>query len=126
LSALRVRSRRSLIFVEPTLFGFTHESDSSDAEADLLVLLDGQAMLCEVKSSWHCLRTADVADFVLLASRLRPDIAMIAVMDMGHGPASVLAAAQAELGAEQIKFELLTLDEYRQADDPYLRFDDEG
>jgi hypothetical protein len=29
-------------------FGFTRESSSPDAEADLLVILDGQALLCEV------------------------------------------------------------------------------
>ncbi len=72
LSALCEQSRRSLIFVEPTRFGFTRESIDADAEADLLVLLDGRAMLCEVKSSWHGLRPSHIADFAKLASRLRP------------------------------------------------------
>jgi hypothetical protein len=81
LSALCKRSLRSLIFVEPMWFGFTGESVSPDAEADLLVILDGQAMLCEVKSSWHGLRPAHIADFVALAPRLRPDIALLAVME---------------------------------------------
>jgi hypothetical protein len=123
LSALCWRSRLSLIFVEPTAFGFTEHAVNPDAEADLLVLLDGQAMLCEVKSSWRTLRSVEIADFVKLASRLRPDIAMLAVMDVGAGPVADLAAAQAQLAAERITFELLTLDTYTPEDDPYLPFD---
>jgi hypothetical protein len=122
LSALRERARHSLIFVEPTWFGFTRESVSPDAEADLLVILDGRAMLCEVKSSWHGLRPAHITDFVALARRLRPDIAMLAVMEAGPGPATVLAEARAQLAAEQIEFELLTMDAYVPPDGPYLDF----
>jgi hypothetical protein len=125
LSALCERSRRSLIFVEPTRFGFTRESVCPDAEADLLIILDGQAMLCEVKSSWHGLRPAHITDFIALASRLRPETALLAVMDAGPGPEADLAAARAQLAAEQIEFELLTLDAYKSEDEPYLRFDDE-
>ena len=125
LSALCARSRRSLIFVEPTAFGFTEHSVNPDAEADLLVLLDGQAMLCEVKSSWRTLRSVEIADFVKLASRLRPDIAMLAVMDVGAGPVVDLAATRAQLAAEQITFELLTFDAYTPEDEPYLHFDSE-
>jgi hypothetical protein len=122
LSALRERSRHSLIFVEPMCFGFTRESASPDAEADLLIILDGQAMLCEVKSSWHGLRPAHITDLVALARRLRPDIAMLAVMEAGPGPAAVLAEARAHLATEQIGFELLTLDSYMPRDDSYLDF----
>lgn len=125
LSALSERCRRSLIFVEPTWFGFTQETTCPDAEADLLVVLDGRAMLCEVKSSWYGLRPAHIRDFVALAIRLRPDIALLAVMEAGPGPAADLAAARAELTAERIEFELLTLDAYMPADDPYLAFVDE-
>jgi hypothetical protein len=126
MSALSERSRRSFIFVEPMWFGFTDESASPDAEADLLVILDGQAMLCEVKSSWHGLRLADIADFVTLASRLRPDTALLAVMEAGPGPVADLAGARAQLAAEGIEFTLLTLDAHMPADSPYLVFDDEG
>lgn len=122
LSALRERARHSLIFVEPMWFGFTREAASPDAEADLLVILDGRAMLCEVKSSWHGLRLAHITDFVALARRLRPDVAMLAVMEAGPGPATDVAEARAQLVAEQIEFELLTLDAYSPRDDPYLDF----
>jgi len=126
LSALRERSRDSFIFVEPMWFGFTPESDSPDAEADLLVILDGQATLCEVKSSWHGLRPTHITDFVALASRLRPDTALLAVMEAGPGPATALAAARAQLAAERIELALITLDTYMPRDDPYLYFGDQG
>jgi len=125
LSALCERSRSSLMFVEPTWFGFTTESTYSDAEADLLVILDGQAILCEVKSSWHSLRRSHITDLIALASRLRPDIAMLAVMEAGSGPAADLDQARNQLAAEGIRFELLTPDQYNLNDDPYLPFLDE-
>jgi hypothetical protein len=126
LSALCERSRNSLIFVEPMWFGFKPESRSSDAEADLLVILDGHALLCEVKSSWHGLRPAHITDFVALARRLRPDTALLAIMEKGPGPVADLAAAQTRLADEGIGFALLTPDVYMPLDDPYLHFDDEG
>jgi hypothetical protein len=92
----------------------------------LLVILDGEAMLCEVKSSWHGLRLADISDFVKLAGRLRPDIALLAVMEVGSGPTDDLAAAKAQLAGQGIKFELLTPATFGTADDPYLNFDEEG
>jgi hypothetical protein len=125
LSALRQKCRRSLIFIGPTWFGFTNQSSSPDAEADLLVILDGRALLCAVKSSWHGLRRAHIADFIELARRLRPDTALLAVMEAGRGPENDLAAARAQLATERIEFELLTPDAYRPADVPYLHFNDE-
>ena len=110
LKVLCERSRRSLIFVEPMWFGFTHESDSPDKEADLLAVSDGEAILCEVKSSWRGLRLGDISDFVALAKRLRPDTAVLAVMEAGAGPEVHLENARKQLDDEQIKFELLTPD----------------
>jgi hypothetical protein len=108
LSVLSERSQRSFIFVEPTWFGFTRESNDPDAEADLLVILDGRAILCEVKSSWHSLRPTHITDFVELASRLRPDIALLAVMEVGTGPTSKLEMAQKQLADQGIEFQLLS------------------
>ena len=125
LSALCERSQRSLVFVGPTWFSFSAESLEPDAEADLLVIVDGQAMLCDVKSSWRSLRMTHIDDLVALASRLRPNIALLAVMDAGPGPAANLEAAKRRLAAEGIDFELLTLDAHKPGDDPYLHFDDE-
>jgi hypothetical protein len=44
LSALRERARQSLIFIGPTSLGFSGQSQNSDAEVDLLALVDGQAI----------------------------------------------------------------------------------
>lgn len=125
LSALCERSRRSLAFIEPTWFGFNHESEKPDAEADLLVFLDGQAVLCEVKSSWRSLRLTDIEKLITLSVRLRPDIALLAVMENGSGPATELADAHRRLAGEGIRFELLTPNLYDVPNNPYLHFDDE-
>jgi hypothetical protein len=122
LSTLCDRSRNSFVFVEPTWFGFSPESESPSAEADLLILLDGKAVLCEVKSSWHSLRVTHIAEFVALARRLRPDIALLAVMETGSGPKSDLVEAQTQLAAEAIEFEVLTPAAGSPIDDPYLHF----
>ena len=71
------------------------------------------------------LRVADIEDFVALAGRLRPDIALLAVMEAGSGPLAPIATARARLAAEKIEFELLTLGAYKPIDDPYLHFDNE-
>lgn len=126
LSALRERARYSFAFVEPTWFGFGERAETADAEADLLALVDGEAYLCEVKSSWHSLRLSHVDDLVALAQRLRPDTALLAVMEVGAGPAPKLAEARARLAEVGIKFELLTLGDHLIHDDPYLTsWDDE-
>jgi len=104
--------------------GFTRESDDSNAEADLLVLLDGRAILCEVKSSWSSLRLIHIEELVALAIRLRPDVALLAVMEVGAGPATNLAAAKKQLADEGIDFELFTPSAHEAEDDPYLHFDD--
>ena len=103
-----------------------NESEKPDAEADLLVVLDGRAFLCEVKSSWHSLRLSDISDFVALAIRLRPDTALLAVMEVGIGPEADLSAAKKQLAEEGIEFELLTPNASEDWDEPYLRFDDIG
>lgn len=127
LLALSMRSRRSLIFVEPTQFGFSPESEDPDAEADLLVLLDGKAILCEVKASWRTLRPTHIVDLVALARRLRPDTALLAVMESRPPElAADIAVATAQLAAEGIEFELLTLSAFKPPDDSYLHFEHEG
>ncbi len=120
LSALRDRAHRSFAFAEPTWFGFDERAETADAEADLLALIDGETFLCEVKSSWHSLRPSHVDDLVALALRLRPDTALLAVMEAGAGPTAKFDEARARLVEVGIKFELLTLNGYAIHDDPYL------
>lgn len=120
LSALRQRAQRSFIFVKPTWFGFTEEATGPDAEADLLILLDGKALLCEIKSSWHGLRISDIEDLVKLALRLRPDVALLGVMENGTGPTTKLESARQQLSQAGIEFEILQPTEFGPSDEPYL------
>lgn len=124
LSALCARSQQSFMFIESACFGMSKESEAPDAEADLLVLLDGQTLLCEVKSSWRSLRTKDITALVELSIRLRPDVALLAVMESGAGFAAEMQAAEERLSEEGIKFELLTPAQYDIDDDPYLHFEE--
>jgi hypothetical protein len=59
-------------------------------------------------------------NLVALAKRLRPDTALLAVMDNGMKLENEIAAAKAELTAAGISFELLTLDSRPLDDNPYL------
>ncbi len=122
LTALCTRSRRSFVFAEPSWFGYDHDKSTPDSEGDLLAVVDGEAVLCEVKSSWASLRLSDVEKFVSLAKRLRPDVALLAVMEGGAGPTAELDAAREKLSSAGIKFELLTLDTFRLEDEPDFRF----
>lgn len=126
LSALRQKADRSFIFVKPTWLGLTEKTtppdaeEEPDAEADLLVLRDGQALLCEIKSSWRSLRASDIEELVKLALKLRPDVAVLGVMETGTGPVDKLKGAELHLAKEGIKFELLQPTEHHFNDDVYL------
>lgn len=122
MEELRNRAHQSLVFVGPTWFGYTPEAQSSNAEVDLIALLDGRALICEIKSSWTGLRVAEVHQFVALGKRLRPDAAILAVMQP-ETPASLrqlLDQARADLVAAGVTFELLTFNKNRVFDAPYL------
>ncbi|MGM9480727.1 zinc finger Ran-binding domain-containing protein [Roseateles sp. NT4] len=120
LSALYGRARKSFMYVGPTCFGWASDDAKPDAEADLLLIVDGEAILCEVKSAWRSLRAVHVQDLVRLAMRLRPDRVILAIMESGDKLAEEIKKAEDDLRGESIRFELLTPATYRVADDPYL------
>jgi hypothetical protein len=120
LAVLRERTLSSFMYVGPTCFGYSDESADPDAEADLLLLLDGEAVLCEVKSAWRSLRKVHIDDFVEQAKRLRPDLAILAVMEDESRFVTDLAKAQADLNEHGIKFELLTPSKWQPPDGPFL------
>ena len=114
LSALRERARTSFMYAGPTCFGFSDTYDVADAEADLLAVVDGKAILCEVKSSWRSFRPVDVDSLVSLAKRLRPDQVMLAVMeDGGSRFEEKIKAASGLLAAEGMTLEVLTPERFR-------------
>ena len=119
LAALSDRARRSFVFVEPTCFGFTEDETNPSAEIDLIAIVDGSTMLCEVKSSWR-FRPVELTEFVALAARLRPDVALLAVMDRAPSPTALINAARAGLEPHGIKFEVLTPNEVWSRDDVFL------
>ncbi|MFU6384518.1 hypothetical protein ACM78Z_26660, partial [Pseudomonas aeruginosa] len=108
------------MYLGPTWFGSLQDYDNPDSEADLLAIVDGESILCEVKSAWRSLRGVHVEDFVRLAKRLRPDRAMLAVMEESTRLDKELSKARSDLEADGIKFELLTLATYRVHDDLFL------
>lgn len=73
-----------------------------------------------MKSAWRSLRAAHIKDFVHLAKRLRPDRAILAVMEKGGRFEEEMQSAETALKADGIQFELLTLENYSVEDDPYL------
>lgn len=120
LACLSRRARESFVYVGPTCFGFGNDYNKSDAEADLLAILDGEAVLCEIKSAWRSLRTADLANFLSLAKRLRPNRAILAVMEEGERLHDELEDMRKALNEVGIKFELLTPSQCEIDDAPYL------
>jgi hypothetical protein len=120
LSALCERAKTSFIYLGPTCFGYSPDSRNADVEADLLAVVDGESILCEVKSAWRSLRGAHIEDFVHLAKRLRPDRAILAVMEKNRQLDEEMRTAEASLKAVGVQFELLTLENYSVEDDPYL------
>jgi hypothetical protein len=122
LAKLCWEARRSFMFVGPTWFGYTREDDP-EAEADLLAVVDGKAVLCEVKSSWRGLRSSHISELVALAIRLRPDVALLGIMEAGAGPTNDLQSAKAQLAAHGIAFRLVIPDGRSLADGPYLHLD---
>jgi hypothetical protein len=107
------------MYAPPTRFGYT-EDHSSNAEADLLVISDGRAIICEVKHSWRLVRASDIGEFAALACKLRPDQALIAVMEQGAGPVAAIEQARKELAAVGIQFAVMTPQNDGRYDSPYL------
>lgn len=120
LAALRNRATNSFIYQGPTSFGYSADAETPDAEADILALIDGEAVLCEVKSAWRSLRAVHVDALVELAKRLRPDRVVLAVMEGGVGHKNKVEEAKTQLSHEGIELELLTTAQYRAEDDPWL------
>ena len=124
LHTLTQRARYSLIYAGPTEFGFSPYSEASEGECDLLVLVDGRALLCEAKSSWRDVRPGELDKLADLALRLRPDIALLAVMETGNGLAGKFTEIRTRLAVANIDFEIVTPPSKGEYDDPFLPHDD--
>ncbi|MDW2777938.1 hypothetical protein [Pseudomonas sp. BEA3.1] len=117
LAALRRRALKSFMYVGSTSFGFSHDGYAPDAEMDLLAIVDGRSIMCEVKTSWRSLRSNDLIGFAELALKFRPDIAMLAVMKGEQKMQAQIQELREKLKAAGIEFQLLTESDYRAEDD---------
>lgn len=126
LDRLSEDARASFMFIGPRWYGYAHSTGSPherppDAESDLIALVDGQILLCEVKASWRQCKSSDLPNLVALAKRLRPDCVVLAVMDEPTNATESLEAAKRELEVEDIQFRVLTRGRARDTHDgPYL------
>lgn len=117
LAALRRRALKSFMYVGSTSFGFSHDGYAPDAEMDLLAIVDGSSIMCEVKTSWRSLRPDDLIGFAELALKFRPDVAMLAVMKGEQKMQAQTQELREKLKAAGIEFQLLTESDYRAEDD---------
>lgn len=120
LDAVRNQTRNAFIYAGPTCFWFEHRDQGPDAEADLLIVSDQSTIVAEVKSSWAGVRTADIIALGDTAKRLRPDIALLAVMDNAQRHTSALQDLKAELEVLGVRLQVMTLDTNPFEDAPYL------
>ena len=121
LARLSQRAKASFYFSESQQLFYSAENfegQKSDAEIDLLCVVDGTTYLCEAKSSNGGI---DVDKFVDIAKRIRPDVAMLAIMEQ-TSPAlnAVFTSVAHALADTGIKPELLSLQDNDIDDSPSL------
>jgi len=88
-------------------------------EVDLLAVVDGDCYVCEVKTSPR-VTDAEIAKFASAVNKLRPDVALFAVMEEGADIQTSLNARIAPLIDEGIKLEILPLHQSHFDDDARL------
>ncbi len=120
LNSLGNEGRNAFIYAGPTWFWYDNRDRGADAEADLLIVADQTTIVAEVKSSWASVRSVDIAALGAVAKRLRPDVALLAVMDTGRKHEAKLDQLTTELGELEIKLRVMTLDTNPVEDEPYL------
>ena len=102
------------LYYDETAYG----GSSPDAEVDLIVVVDGLVYLCEVKSS---AREFCAEKFVEISRRVRPDVALLAVMgDSTPTLVESFQTAKERLAAVDIGAKLMTLQDGEIRDDPHL------
>jgi hypothetical protein len=109
------------LFFEGPLDVYTEQRQVDErrplTDIDLVCVMDGVVRMCEVKQSARQLYREEVEKFAELMKRLRPDVAVMAVMEPENakirGHFTSLSDQLADTG---IRAELLTLDESRDID----------
>ncbi|MCY1076002.1 hypothetical protein [Archangium lansingense] len=121
LLQLEETARESFYFLEPTSLFVAYPQDRRTPptnEADLICVIDGKVCLCEVKSSS---RSIALASFIQVAKRMRPDVAILAVMEpTSRALSDKLDELKRALEPDGIRAELLTFSEHHLDGTSYL------
>lgn len=120
VNAIRDSGRSAFVYCGPTSLWYENRESGPEAESDLLMVVDQSTIIAEVKSSWASTRSADLDALIDTAKRLKPDVALLAVMDTGKQHRTKIEELTAELEALGIEFRIMTLDTNPIEDDPYL------
>ena len=124
LANLSSRAQSSFYFCESKQLFYNqaaYKKNNPSAEIDLIAIVDGLVYLCEVKSSP---REFSVEKFIRVAERVRPNVALLAVMGASTPKLNKDFQTVAErLTAVDIRAELMTLQEGEFREDPHLPTD---
>src|SRR3546814_20156826 len=92
LHAVRDRGQNAFTYAGPTWFWYEDRERGPDAEADLLMVVDGTSIVAEVQSSWAVMRKSDVTALGDIAKTIIQDVEILAVMATGNNPRATLQA----------------------------------
>lgn len=119
------RADNGFHYAGPTAFKTKFGTDTPDFEVDLLMIVDDKTYIAEVKTSWRSLRQSDVAKLVEQAERLKPDIALLAIMEDGAKQQETILAATERLKTQNIELKVFTpFGQYEFPDEKWLYGDD--
>lgn len=121
LLQLEEAARESFYFLEPTALFLAYPQNRRTPptnEADLICVIDGKVYLCEVKSSS---RSIALTSFIQVAKQMRPDVAILAVMEPASQALSdKLDELKRALEPDGIQAKLLTFSELHVDKTAYL------
>ena len=123
LNNCRQNSRSSFFFEGPSDFWLTEPAHTrkADTDIDLSVVADGRSYIFEVKTSWGQFPPKKQADFIDLMKRIRPEVAVIAIMEPNKTKQTKLRSdLTTELAGFDTKVEVWTLDDFALDDGPHL------
>lgn len=121
LVKLNSRAQSSFYFCESKQLFYdraAYEKNRPNAEVDLIAVVDGLVYLCEVKSSP---KGFNVEKFIKIAERVRPDVALLAVMGVSTPKLDEdFRVAKEHLATVDIDAELMIQQSEDIRNDPYL------
>ena len=121
LTKLNSRAQSSFYYCESIQLFYDDEAykkRNPSAEIDLIVVVDGLVFLCEVKSSQ---RDFNAEKFVNTAERMRPDVALLAVMEASTPKLTkAFQSAVERLETINVRTELMTLQKGDIRENPHL------